>query len=436
MRPRLLILAMVLSIATLCTCADAKGHEKNNDAVPQPETRIPLENLGLRGTPTRGLLRSQAAIATLDFIDSGHVLLTFAARPLVVRGDEKTSEEEHVPESMAHPRSDRSVHAEVVELATGKILHERDWRLHDREAYLVALGGGQFLLRHGGQLKLVDGQLQERKLAESTEPIVHMQAEMGSGLLVVEKEREVHTPELHAQMAHDALLSDAKPPAEEADAFGWKLPLPEGGEGLPRPALFHARLPREGELTGNQEGLVGFSGAGRKVEVYFEPFAKDAAKRMLVRVPSDCRPATRMLRSDVLLVTACKGNESVLTAADLDGTLLWSRRSQAGLLPEAVASEDGRRFALQSVGGSVNSMMAVPLEDDFAEGLVQVFDVDTGERVFSTVLEPLYGARRTVALSADGLKLGMLRKGALEVYALPPVQAAPEAKTKQKGRKK
>jgi hypothetical protein len=42
--------------------------------------------------------------------------------------------------------------------------------------------------------------------------------------------------------------------------------------------------------------------------------------------------------------------------------------------------------------------------------------------VFTRALEPLYGAFRTVALSADGRKVALLRKGALEVYELPPVE--------------
>jgi hypothetical protein len=375
-------------------------------------------------------LRTQAAIATLDFIDNSRVLLTFVERPLMKREADPNETGIVVPVSNSRARDDRMVRAEVVDMSTGKAVQQQDWRVYDRESYLVPLGGGHFLLRQGGTLSIVDSELRRHRQGDFSVPVVRMQAGTDSGILLVETEHEVHTPEQHAEMAHEELLHDIHPAAEEADAYGWKLPLTDSGHSAP---LFHALLPRAGALSGNAEGLVELSPAGRGFEIYFHPFAPDGKKRMLLKVASDCRPATQMLRQDIAMVTACKGDGGEDFGVSLTGMLLWSHATVTGMLPDVVASESGNRFAVQSVGALPGPMTAVPAEQDFAQGLVQVFDVDSGERVFATVLAPLYSAFHTVALSPDGMKLAVLRQGALEIYALPPM---PDAATKKESSKK
>jgi hypothetical protein len=390
---------------------------------PAPAMRIPLEPLGLLGTPTRGLLRSRAAIATLDFLDDNHVLLTFAERPLMRRED-APGEAGNVPVSPDHPRDDRMVCAEVVELPSGKVVRRQDWRVYDRDPYLLALGGGKFLLREGGRISLLDSGLHATTLAESKVPIVYAQADPSSDLLLVETEHTIHTPEQRAKMEHDALLFNAPRPVEQADVFGWRLPVSTP----PSAAIFHARLPEAGPLTGNADGLLEFSsGSGDRFELFFVPFGSNGTKRILGRFKSDCRPSTRSLRRDVMLVTGCRNGSVEEYAISTTGELLWKQKAEGGALPDFAFSADGKRFAQQTVGGKAVGTSAVVAsegltEDDFASGLVQVFDVDTGARVFATALEPLYAAYRTVALSPDGLRLAVLRKGALEVYALPPLQ--------------
>ncbi len=414
----------MLAAVAFCSSGSAKKHDGEPNVPPQPAQRIALESLGLHGAPTHTLLRSQAEIATLDFLDDTHVLLTFVERPLM-RRDDVHADEISVPVSASHPRDDRMVHAEVVDLASGTIGQQCDWRVYDKDPYLMALGGGKFLLRQGGRLSLVDAALQPQKLAESHLPIVYAQADAGSGLMLVETEHEIHTPEQHVKMAHDALLFNAPPPVEEADVVGWKLPL----EGPPSAVLFRAHLPQRGVLTGSSQGIIQFSGAvSGKFELFFVPFDAQQPKRFLLKLKSECRPATNMLRQDVLLVTACQGNGDEFYAVNTAGALLWKEQTETGSLPDYVVSGDGKRFAVQSVGSGPVPLSINPGEDDFARGLVQVFDVDTGIRVFVTVLEPLYGAYRTVALSSDGRKLAVLRKGALEVFLLPPLAETPVRK--------
>jgi hypothetical protein len=403
----------------------AKQHKAGNNAPPVPEQRISLDALGLEGTPTLGLLRTRAAIATLDFADNDHVLLTFVIRPLLARTDK---DDAPAPESASRPREDRVIHAELVDLRTGKLDVQQDWRLYDSDWYVLPLGSGEFLLRRGGRLALLDAQLQSRQFADAPQAIVYGQA--SGNVLVVELEHEAHTPEQHAQMVHDAKLFDAHPPVEEAMAYAWRLPL-----ALPtREPLFHTLLPSAQRLAVNQEGLLGIDGHDGRFQLFFEPFAAPQKERKQVyKIRSDCRPSARFLREDVALISSCKGSQPWELAINLDGKLLWQHRSEAGAWPEYSTSEDGRRFAVQSLGTSAQAPDSMPSsEDDLQRGVVQVLDVDTGARVFSTVLEPLYAPDRTAALSPDGMKLAMLRKGALEIYTLPPVQPPSEPKGAEK----
>jgi hypothetical protein len=232
-------------------------------------------------------------------------------------------------------------------------------------------------------------------------------------------------------MRHEALLHDTPLPAEQADLYGWQVPAQGIRPPLGAP-LFHALLPQMGLVTGNAQGLVEVSGAtSGRFEFYYLSMEslhrnadKDAPRRFLFRASSECRPLAHMLRQDVLLISTCKGEAGEDYAVNLQGNLLWKQKSQTGSLPDFAVSDDGKRFAVQSVGALPQPLSVRPTEDDFAQGIVQVMDVDTGARLFATVLQPLYGAARTAAISADGRKLAVLNRGALEIYALPPLREA------------
>lgn len=411
---------LVLLLTIAAPGAWSKDHKPGANSPPIPAQRIALDSLGMDGTPTPGLLATRANIATLDFIDGDHVLLTYIIRPLLTRKDEE--DPVPTPESAARVREDRVIHAEVVDLRDGKVSEQRDWRLYDRDWYLLPLGSGQFVLRRGSRLSILDQYLQARVFAESHQAIVYGQ--VSGGVLVTEFEHETHTPEQHAQMVHDANLFNAHPPVEQALAYGWKLPLQSPAQD----SLFHMLLPSAQRLAVNQEGLVGVDGHDDKFTLFFEPYAApQTGRKQLYKIHSDCRPRARFLRDDVALISSCKSSQPWSTAINLDGKLLWQHRTAAGAWPDYSASQDGRRFEIESLGTSAQPPDAAPGEDDLQRGMVQVLDVDTGEPVFSTVLEPLYALDRTAALSPDGMKLALLRKGALEIYDLPPVAKAQQA---------
>jgi len=401
--------AAILLLAGLLLTGAAAEEKKVAKGVPppQPAMRISLERLGFRGTPTTGLLRSRAAaMVTLDFIDSDHLLFTYATRPLMTRQSEA-------------PNNDRMVHAEVVELPDGKVVTEKEWRLHDREVYLWPLGGGYFLLRVGGRLDLLDKDLATTKVMETDSAIRWVQADEGSNLLVVEVEREQHTKEEHDKLAHDALLFNAPAPAEDYETYG--LQFRAGQQEAQQ--LFHIHLPQPGALTGNDEWLLQIGGSAGNFDVVALPLgAKDEKhreKHTVLRLKSECRPAMEMLGHDVALISGCGGHGRMEYAVNMEGKLLWKQTVPDPLWPYYERAANASRFAVQHVsqrsGDGIN-------EDNLGAGEAEVFDVATGERMFATSLQPLYSTRHTVALAPDGRRLALLRQGALEIYELPPVK--------------
>lgn len=390
-------------------CVD--GQKKPPEAAPQPAIRIPLDQLGYRGTPTAGLLETRASMMTLDFVDNTHVLFTYASRPLMTRGSEAPAPGAHM---------DRMVHAEIVELPDGKLVAEKDWRLHDRDPYLWPAGDGMFLLRVGGQMSIVGRELTPVKLMDTDSPIKWVQADKGCNLLVVEVEREQHSKEQHEKLMHDALLFNDPAPAEDYETYG--LQLLTGKATMQE--LFHVHLLQPGALTGNEAWLLQVGhGAGGKFDVVALPLGKKGErhgeKHTVLRLKSDCRPSMEMLGHDVVMVSGCTSRGVVEYGVSLEGNTLWKRNADQPLWPDYERAANGRRFAVQRVTTRHSHGIS---EDEPNVGEAEVFDVATGERMFAVPLEPLYSTRHAVALTADGMQVALLRRGALEVYALPPIK--------------
>jgi hypothetical protein len=405
----------VANLLLAAVCAGAQ--KKPAEAVPQPAIRIPLERLGYRGTPTAGLLVTRTSMVTLDFVDSGHVLFTYAYRPLLTRdsGPPQPGENE-----------DRMVHAEVVELPDGKLVAEQDWRLHDHEPYLWPVGDGNFLLRVGGRLMLLDKNLEQSKVVDTESPIRWVQADQGCNLLVIEVEREQHTREQHEKLAHDALLFNAPLPAEDYETFGLEF---HAGQAEAQ-ELFHVHLPMPGPLTATDEWLLQIGSAvGGAYDIFALPLNGKGEKHSVLRLRSECRPGMVMLGHDVALVSGCTSRGLVEYGVTVEGKTLWKQNVDEPLWPYYERAGNGSRFAVQRVsnrhGNGVN-------EDNLGAGEAEVFDVATGERMFAVPLAPLYSTRHTVALSPDGTRVALLSQGQLEVYELPPVPAPVPAPGKDK----
>ena len=85
---------------------------------------------------------------------------------------------------------------------------------------------------------------------------------------------------------------------------------------------------------------------------------------------------------------------------------------------------NGSRFAYESLAVSrpISTFDALYPEDITGQ-IVGVYDTESGKLVLVRDASPVLTAGQNVALSPDGMRFAVLRKGAIEIYDLPPVEA-------------
>ena len=142
-----------------------------------PEHRISLEKLGYRTVTSPIMVREGYTMSTVDMIDDEHVLVTFNVRKLIPR----------LPDDLPGDQ-DRLVKAVVLHLPDGRVVHETEWRTHDRNQYLWPMGHGYFLLRVRNTLFRVTPMkgFEREPLLESERPIEVLQFSPARDMLLVE----------------------------------------------------------------------------------------------------------------------------------------------------------------------------------------------------------------------------------------------------------
>jgi hypothetical protein len=132
---------------TALAAAPEKGKPADKDKPalqgPGAPLRIPLSTLGYQALQQEFML-SGSSMLTVHFVDQDHLLVTFAVRRLMKRE----------PEDAASDK-DRVIGANLVELPSGRVLAQTEWRMHDLAQYLWPLGHGRFLLRVRDRLTMI-----------------------------------------------------------------------------------------------------------------------------------------------------------------------------------------------------------------------------------------------------------------------------------------
>ncbi|MFT4114814.1 hypothetical protein [Silvibacterium sp.] len=391
-----------------------------------PAVRIPVEPLGF-SAPSRFYLTARFSSLTLDFIDADHLLFTFRKGGLLQREPNDPNDD-----------MDQIIHALVLEASTGKVVNETVWRMHDREAYLWALGDGKFLVRQRNQLYRTDEKLQLRPFLHTDSEIQAISVSPTHRLMAVEYakyEQEPQTekaPEADAAkpmqaptLGPDAPHLDAELPQTErhksTDILIVKLPEAQAI------ARTHTRAPVN--LPMLADGLV-IAVEGTKPDqwvVQTSPFHGESAK--IGEMQSACAPTLTALSETETMVTGCPGGGSdhSVTVFSTMGGVLWQDRWQPRYIwPTFAFAENGTRFAYGSleINHAVSTLDPVG-EDDVIGQPVGVFDTQTGKLELVKAASPEISAGHNYALSADGREFAILREGAIEIYHLPPAPGTP-----------
>jgi hypothetical protein len=360
------------------------------------------------------------ASVTVDFIDSTHLLFTFHNNGLMRRipGDPPDDE-------------DQVIHADVLEIASGKVLRQADWRMHDRGRYLWALQDGRFLVRQRNSLFLTDSRLELRPYLKFGTELQEVQVSPGRTLMAIEVEKFLAPATGDNNAEGDA--SKSEPPS---------LVSPDGSRQkrtdvmMLRPGektiLAEGEIRHPASLPLLEDGALDVKKGKQSGRWVIEKQQIDKTAAEIGEVKSTCTPDLSMLSGNVVLVQSCpvglaSGNEE--SAFSLTGEELWKGEWQSRYIwPTFDYALNGSRFAYESLEmnreiGATDSFG----EADVVAQPVGVFDTESGKLVLVKDASPILSGGHNFALSADGRRFAILRDGAIEVYDLPPVPVEPKS---------
>ena len=374
---------------------------------PPPAVRIPVGPLGYQA-PSSFYLTSRLSSASLDFIDNEHVLFTFHISGLMKRLANDPPDDE-----------DQTIRAVVLDLRTGKIDAQTEWRMHDRARYLWALDDGHFLVRQRDTLWLTDSTLKLKPYLNLANNLVAVEFSPDRKLLMLESREQPPETEATPALQPDGAL--------QLGSKSTRLYMLRPDT---RQVIATSVVPHEVELPLLSDGYVNVL-PGKKANTWlvsYTPFKGEP--KPVVEVDSACQPAAETLSADAALVEGCwgsGGDHKVETVTLNGGRMLWQQTwSNKYIWPTFTFSGDGKRFAYGSIQLSHSISTLDPVDEtDIVNQMVGVFDTVTGKLQLVKTATPILSAGQNYALSDDGRRFAILREGAIEIYDLPPAETTP-----------
>lgn len=416
--------AAAFAATLLLACAAqaaAKKPAPDSAAEPAPVARIAVGPLGFLA-PSPAYLNARLAWASLDFIDNGHLLFTFHVNRLMKRLPGEPAEDD-----------DQMIHVDVLDIASGKVLRQTDWRMHDRGRYLWALKDGAFLVRERNSLFLTNSGLELRPYLTFDTDLQAVEISPGRGLMLLEVKKVLPSEggegEGDAGGAAPSLLA---PPGIRRTRTELLLLRPGTTT-----ALAHGMVRDPLQVPLLEDGFVNVLEGKTSKQWVIEKDQIDKTTHEIAEVKSACTPEMVTLSDGVALARNCPlngGDVSAMSALSVEGQVLWQGLWQAKYIwPSFEYAEDGSRFAYESL--EMNRDIGVL--DSFGEAdvvaqPVGVFDTETGKLELVKDASPILSEGQNCALSADGRRFAILRDGAIEVYDLPPVAASEPSAKKEK----
>ncbi|HEV2400425.1 MAG TPA: VWA domain-containing protein [Candidatus Sulfotelmatobacter sp.] len=414
------IAVLLLSfISTALTSGQTPQNAPPAASAPLPATQIDLSALGYRTPPLIERTSDDHSTVSLHFVDAEHVLLTFDPKRMFQRLPECTS---------AH--QDRLMHAVILELASGKIVRQADWYLHDHRPYLWPFGPAKFLLRRGNALYSLDSSLHEKLLWSSPRDLLWVSVTPAADQIIVEMPQ-------HTGAIPQAKPAAASAPAEPTPAFAAQF--------LDAATLAPQRsipLNNVVDLTGTSSGYVDLLHHGEVWLVRFGPNPK--LRHNIARVKSRSIPAVFYGSSNTLQIGWCGSRDCDFSVSSftLGGRRLWHQRwSQYRGFPSIVRTEDNNRFGVSTLQQAPHAAPPGTLANDADEALqldpserdvfqqdIQVFDTASGNSVFSLNVIPAIASGQNFSLSPDGRRLAVLHGDRLELFDVPPIASDEQAK--------
>lgn len=369
---------------------------------PNPSLRILVAPLGYV-PPSAFYLTARLSSASLGFFDQDRLLFTFRVGGLLPRLPSDRSDDD-----------DQEIRALVLDVRTGKVLAQAEWRMHDRGQYLWPFIDGQFLLRIRDALFTVGPSLELHPWITSASQLRAVELSPDRATVALETAAPSH-PHTGPTLGDTTVSNDAQPVRISILAStspSHILAASEASQAVLVP------LTSQGLLNATRDKHLGLW------DIDEVPFRGDP--HFLGNVRSTCYPAVQPLSTTVALVSACGQDldvRPVYGISTVTGKELWQANWQSkyvwGWFDCAL---NGSRFAYESIESTapVNAFGSLD-EGELGRQFVGVYDTDTGKLVFVLDATPVLSAGQNVALSPDGRSFAILRHGAIEIYDLPPV---------------
>jgi hypothetical protein len=408
--------------------------------------RIPLDPIGYQAITPEFLLAGNSMLS-VDFVDNDHLLVTFSVRRLMKR------EPDSLPDD-----DDRTIGAFLVELPSGKVLARTEWRLHDRLRYLWNLGHGRFLLRVRDRLTLIapvaaadpNDAFRETLLSPVGRHIVAILVSSDNDLLTV---YSIKRPLKDGEVGEVSFGDSA--PAEAAPVqinFYRLTSVSESADGLRIAPAGAIRTREAASLPMTTAGFLDVLDGGRGTWLF--NFDEHAGKvNELLAFDTSCFPRSTFVDHGEFVVFGCRGSDDKQTFAgfNLKGDEMWQQNfSDTFVAPTFAFAPAAGRFALGRTLVSTAIDPDSPLPSSIVTAQeVRVYQSYNGKQLLRIDCTPVERAGQNYALSADGLRLAVVRQAlvhhpatndydaytqtetAVEVYPLPPLSDADQAAIRQ-----
>jgi hypothetical protein len=405
---------------TAFTGSHKKGDADNAPpvrATVQPTFTIPIEPLGFT-PPAAFYLGLRYSLASLDFFDEDHLLLTFRVPGLI-----------HRDRTGGDPNEERKIRAMVLHLPEGTIQADAVWTMHDRKRYVWMLSNGQFLLRDRDNLQLGNANLQLKPFLHFPGPVLWVEMDPDHKYVVTGSSE----PPTSASKAGDVgspasaaatLISDDEKTDAEPDLILRILRRDSGKVMLVSHVRSAVHLPI------NADGyLETIRGNGKTWTLNLNYFSGGSA--VVGTVDSFCSPVLDFVSPREFLATTCaSGGDSRLVAMTTGGHRLWESPSSDSLVwPLLVASADGSRVVRETLAATHSVNAFAPLGSDEVKGQdVQVFDAANGRVILRALASPVFDAGGNVAVSPSGRRVAIIMADGIQVFDLgtpPPLSDDP-----------
>jgi hypothetical protein len=402
--------------------------------------RIPLVPMGYAALSQEFLLAGSTML-TVDFVDNDHLLVTFGVRRLMKREASEPGDGD-----------DRMVGAFLVELPSGKVLAQTEWRLHDRGRYLWKLGHGRFLLRVRDRLTMIapmhaadpNNAFDEVPLLRMGRHIVAIQVSPDEDLLTIETTKwAMGSGEVSEGFSADPAPVQISFYRLRSNGPMWNGLVMSSAGTIRTKTAVSIPITSAGRLEvlegGKDRWLFNFDEHAGKVDE-------------LAGFDTTCFPQPAFVGHSEFVAFGCRGSSDKVDFAgfNMKGEEMWQQNFyDSHVSPTFSFAPAAGRFALGRivVSGDFDPGLPLPASVVSAEE-VRVYQTYDGKQLLRINCTPVERAGQNFALSPDGMRLGVVREtpvrhpatkydppytqneAAVEVYSLPPLAAEDQAAVK------